>query len=145
MHKTSVMTSVRPSATSPILSRWRTSRASSPASAPSFSQTRLDWNVARPQPGCHAIRSQAALNRLWRSQAGVGEPPVVDFERLMVLAAFAGEGCCRETLTISRIKSGELVTTIYVCAFTQRWTTLNPMHVLLVPRTEQPIQFVRLG
>ena len=130
---------------SPVSSRGTASRNYGFAPAASPAQTRLDWNVAQPQPGCHAVRSQGDLMRLWNSQGGIGQPPMVDFERFMVLAVFAGKGCRRETLTINRIKQDETFTTVYVCAFTQRWTTLNPMHVVQVPRTETPIQFVRLG
>lgn len=130
---------------SPSQSRSRSVQANTAAPTARFAQTQLEWQVTQPQPGCHVIRSQAALGRLWKGQGGTGQPPTVDFERFMVLAVFAGEGCRRETLTITRIKQDETFVTVYVCAFTQRWSTLNPMHVVQIPRTEHPVQFVKLG
>ena len=99
-----------------------------------------------------AARDAAAWGRLWsRLREGAGatlpeEPPAVDFNREMVIAAAMPTQGCVSRVTIQGIsqRRGELVVDLLeappapncVCVVAER-----PLHVVRLPRSPDPVRF----
>ncbi len=105
----------------------------------------LSWEAPHPQAGCHVFRTLEEMAQVWLLHGGEAIAlPQVNFEQFTVLAVFSGEGSFREYTTINRLKYQADMLEAYICSYTRPWTVKNPMSVIQIAKTEQPIRFITL-